>query len=249
MIILGICGPIGHGKTTLADYFSTLEPDSIHLESSGLIAKVADGLNGFYYATQPKANDLPSVNAWLAYLGPILLQSANYNLIEPIVLTSKLINSAPGDYQKLWEYLGACQKDPSLPRHKITSQNKSKYRSLLQWLGAYGQQHIDSGLWYNELVMHAKASNKQLAVIGGVRFKADAEIIQDAGGHIISIIRPDFTEQDANDATERFRKQIPVNVMLKNNGSLEQLQKTASLILKDIKSGSVSRSYSANQQK
>lgn len=248
MIILGICGPIGNGKTTLADYFSTLEPDSIHLESSGLIAEIADGLNGFYYATQPKANDLPSVNAWLAYLGPILLQSANYNLMEPIVLTSKLINSAPGDYQKLWEYLGACQKDPSLPRHKITSQNKSKYRSLLQWLGAYGQQHIDSGLWYNELVMHAKASNKQLAVIGGVRFKADAEIIQDAGGHIISIIRPDFAEQDASDATERFRKQILADITVSNDGSLEQLKETAIQILTDVKSGKLQTNYYASRQ-
>lgn len=248
MVILGICGPIGHGKSTLADFFASLEPNSIHLESSVLISEVADKLNSFYESSNPRVNDLPSINAWLSNLAPILSKVTHYKLSETIVLSQADVSNNPDIYQKLWDYLKACESDPSIPTHKITSINKSQYRSLLQWLGAYGEQHISSGLWYRELLRRAKASKARLVIIGGVRFMADAELIHRAGGLVISISRPDKGETDPNDATEQFRKYIPVDIELNNDGTLAQLQKTATQILSDIKSDTLSHSYVASRQ-
>ena len=39
MILLGLTGPIGHGKTTFADALAKIEPTTVHLETSITRAK------------------------------------------------------------------------------------------------------------------------------------------------------------------------------------------------------------------
>jgi dephospho-CoA kinase len=48
MIILGMTGPIGHGKTTFADALSDLVPSTVHFESSLIIAEVANDMHAAF---------------------------------------------------------------------------------------------------------------------------------------------------------------------------------------------------------
>lgn len=247
MIILGIAGPIGHGKTTLADFFAQIEPNSVHLESGQIIAEVANALNAYYADCNPQPNDIVSANVWLSHLPQIIEDVTHYRMTDVPVLTDAQQQSQPEGLAKLWSYLQACQADPSLTSQPISNQNKSHYRSILQWLGAFGEQHIKNGLWYGELTRRAKQSNKRLAVIGGVRFKSDAQVIQQEGGNVIEIIRPGFNQPDLNDPTEKERSDIPTNSTVVNNGSLTQLYATSKQILIDIQANNLASQYETNK--
>ena len=247
MILLGITGPIGHGKSTLADFFAQAEPDAIHLESSQLIAEVANELNKHYTLAMPQPDDLVSTNFWLSHLPPIIAKRTHFQMFNSVALTEEAVTNDPTCFAKLWEYISLCHSDPSLLDQPITTVNKGEYRSILQWLGSYGERYIQSGLWYTELVHRAKSSNKSLAIIGGVRFVSDARAIQSAGGIVVAIERLNLTEQDLDDPTESERRKILNSTIIVNNGSLEQLYQCAKTILKDIKINQIQKQYNTNK--
>ncbi len=247
MIILGITGPIGHGKTTLADFFAQTETNSIHLESGRIIAEAVDRLNTFYDSCKPVPHDYVSVNLWLSHLPQIIEEVTHYRMSSTPVLTASQEKANPESYTKLWDYLAACQNNPGLTQQTIDTHNKSNYRTVLQWLGAFGEQQIQSGLWYTELLRRAKQSNALLAIIGGVRFVADAHAVQEAGGIVIAIERPGYDQPDLNDPTEQERSTLPVNSTIVNNGSLDQLYATAKQIVADIRANALASQYETNK--
>lgn len=248
MIILGIHGAIGHGKTTFADQLRKIEPNSAPFESSGIISEILDALHDTL--TLPYENDpVAFVNRWFMNLPPIL---SDYLQLEvttaQLAFTAADVEAEPVRYQKLLEHAAKLQKDPSLASEKITPENKSVYRAGLQGLGGYLVAKVSPTIWYDEIVRRMKieeSNGLSLCVAGGLRFPAEAEVLRRANGVIVEIIRPDVPEQDSQDPTEVFRKRIVTDSQVINNGDQEQLAYLAPQILDDIRAGTLKPSYAA----
>lgn len=251
MHILGITGAIGHGKTSLADAFLRQIKSAQHVESSGLISRVADGLNQHYVTARPQAGNPASINAWLSNLPDILRDVAHYTGdIPPIRVPSKDAIHADAGFQKLDEYLRILAQNHSLVTQRITEQNKETYRPLLQWLGGFVTKHINPTLWYDELLRQAREAESQgceLFVIGGVRFPSDAQVIHAAGGHIVAIERPTQESRDAQDSTEAFRSMVPTDATIINDGELGALDHIVVNIWKDLKQDNLQPRYQSSR--
>ncbi len=249
MVLLGITGAIGHGKTTFASYLAQQNPQAYQTESSHVIAEVADRLNKFFVWESPRQQDIVSVNRWLAHLPAIASAVTHARIaVDDVTITEQDIVNHPRDYEKLWDYLATAHKNPEITSEYITSYNKQAYRPLLQWLGGYLVKHVDEGIWYNELVRRgsqAETYGCQLFIIGGVRFPGDAKIVRDAKGIIISIERPGVAVTDAKDPTERERRLIQPDATIVNNGSLEQLLEVSVRLYQDILAGNLQKQYFA----
>lgn len=250
MIILGITGGIGHGKTTLADALAQAALRSIHLESSQVIAEavVAWHARSTYI---PNPHDLAAVNNWLQLL-PEVLSNVVHQYVDGTKLTFTMedISAQPELYDKLFTHLQTLQQNPSLLNSPITTENKAQYRAILQWLGGYLVYKVDPGIWYKEIMQRASEAELQgleLCTIGGLRYPHDAEIVRSGGGIIVLIRRPLVTEQDISDPTERERAKIQPDTVVINNAGLTELVLCARHMLTDIKLGKLQAHYVASE--
>jgi hypothetical protein len=248
MIIFGITGAIGHGKSTLAEAFGKVETQSRHLESFTVIAEIIEAWHA-QTTKIPNPHELTEVNIWLALLPPILAQKLDEN-VNParIAVTMNDIMAQPEHYEKLLIHIQNLQNNPGLLSSRITDANKEFYRPILQWLGGFMVSHIDAGIWYNEIMKRAELAKSEgilLCTIGGVRFPTDAEIVRKGGGKIILIHRPMIGEQDVSDPTERERIRIQPDIMILNDAGLAELVAIAQHIYNDVKLGKVAQQYDA----
>lgn len=246
MIILGLTGPIGHGKSSFANYLVDLEPSALHFESGLIVAEVAN-------AMQKALNDIPdaynvgSLNSWLHCLPSILAEKVHIECtFKDIELNQSVIEQHPIEYQKLILHVENLSRNPNLLKQDINISNKENYRPLLQWLGGYLVQKIDPGIWYNEIVRRihaASTAGASLCVVGGIRFPNDVAIMRAAGAVIVELSRPGHLQSDTLDPTERERQNIKADCTILNNGSLADLRKFAGIFLADLKSKKLERTY------
>lgn len=246
MILLGMTGPIGHGKSTFASALKELEPSSEHLESSLIIAEVANDMHAAL-GTIPDPYDINSLNNWLRCLPAILLQRVNTRTTyEQIKLDPEKVEQHPIEYQKLIMHVENLQRQPDLAKHAITRENKENYRPLLQWLGGYLVQKVDRGIWYNEIVRRvykAESRGCKLCIVGGLRYPSDAAILRQAGAVIVKVYRPAHLQNDMLDPTERERENIRPDCTIASDGTVEDVKACAAQILKDIKSNGLQPNY------
>lgn len=251
MIIIGITGAIGHGKTSLAQAFLRQVTPAEHTESSILIAKAADQLNAYYPATRPQSSDPSSINAWLMNLPDIIRDVTGFAGDIPAVRMPTGPTLKPHtDFDKLYEYLDVVAANHSIVTQTITPENKESYRPILQWLGAYITKHISPTLWYDKLVQQAhgaEANGCKLFIIGGVRFPSDAQVIHQADGYVVAIERPNVSQRDAHDATEAFRSMVPVDTTIINDHSLGALDSAVQQLWHDIQQDNIQKRYHASQ--
>ena len=245
MILVGITGAIGHGKSTLADMLIQADPVAVHLESFYIIAEVVDGLHDAT-VTVPTP-DVAALNQWLKPLPDILQRVTGQKYsFKQIKLDPEHITDHPVLYEKLFAHIKLLQKRPELIKHHINQENKTTYRPMLQWVGGYLPKKLDPGIWYGELVRRADAAGQQgakLCVIGGVRYPIDADVIRDAGGKVIKIYRPGMKQAHLSDPTERERDNIQVDSTMINDGSLRDLSKNAEKLLADLRANRLKPRY------
>jgi hypothetical protein len=246
MLLLGMTGPISHGKTTFANALTELEPLTIHLESSIVIAQVANTMHAALTKV-PDPYDVNSLNEWLKMLPPILKDTVHVTTtFDRIKLDQNSIEEHPIEYQKLIMHVENLRREPSLARQAITIENKETYRPFLQWLGGYLVHKIDGGIWYNQivrLVKDAETTGAKLCIVGGLRFPTDAAILRTAGGIIVKVYRPGHLQNDMLDPTERERDNIPVDCTILSNGTKEDMKRCAAVFLKDAIAGNLQLSY------
>lgn len=247
MYIVGITGPIGHGKSTFANLLSSVEPKSEQMESASLISEIT---NAWFTRTQsvPQANDVIGLNAWVQLLVPLVQQHLETKCRpEQLEFTQEHIDTQPEQFTKLLQFVAVLNADPILLNTPITAENKEQFRPILQWLGGYLPNRIDSSIWYREIVrrIHANTSGAVLYIVSGLRYPADGQIIQDASGTVVKLSRPQFEERDLEDPTERQRHNIRASVEVINNGSLDDLLHVAQAFYKDLINSSLQTRYQA----
>lgn len=246
MILLGMTGPISHGKTTLADALAALVPNNCHFESSLIIAEVADALHNCLHSL-PDPQDLEALNDWLRSLPSILLETVHVRCtFEQIRLNPAEIEEHQVDYRKLIMHAENLQRHPNLAKQTIDRNNKELYRPFLQWLGGYLVAKVDDGIWYNELVRRIRLEQQrgaELIMVGGLRFPSDANILRAAGGTIVKVYRPGHLQTDILDPTERERENIRADCTIMNNGAIDDVKRFATAFLADLRAGRLQSHY------
>ena len=160
MIIIGMTGPISHGKTTFADAIEKIEPSTIHLESSLVIAEV---INELHASTDkiPSPYNIDSINEWLKPLPSILLDVLGVKSnVEQISIDQSDADKHPIEYDKLMLHIEGLQRDPSLINETINANNKESYRAILQWVGGYLIKKVSSDIWYDEIITRARKAEQ-----------------------------------------------------------------------------------------
>jgi hypothetical protein len=246
MIIVGIAGPIGHGKSSFADALADLEPSSVHFEAGMIVAEVAQEMHNSIHQP-PDPYSVESLNNWLHTLPEILMDVVHVKCsFTDIELKQREIESHPVEYQKLILHVENLQRDPSILKKKITQENKELFRPFLQWLGGYLVQKVDPGIWYNEIIRRLKQADiagAKICVIGGVRYPTDAAILRSVGAIIVNIYRPGHLQSDSFDPTERERNSVHADCMVKSTGNIDDLKKFAKVFLADLYSGELKKIY------
>lgn len=246
MVILGLTGPISHGKSSFAEYLTKLEPSAVHLEASIVIAEVANAMQKAL-TDVPDAYNVASLNNWLHCLPSILSETMHVETtFKDIELNQAVIEQHPIEYQKLILHVENLSRNPDLLKNDITYVNKEAYRPLLQWLGGYLVQKIDPGIWYNEIIrrIHKVANaGAELCIVGGLRYPNDAAIMRASGAIIIELHRPGHLHSDSLDPTERERLNIKADCTILNNGTLADLEKFAGVFLEDLHQKQLDKIY------
>lgn len=248
MLIIGLTGGIGHGKTTFGADLALQAATHRHFESSDVITEVANDLRS--QGGSPLPSDIRAINDWLTALPAILSARTNRTVsVDQIKITPQTLKEKADHYDKLFEYLELMQARPDLAAATIDRANKQAYRSLLQWLGGYLAKHVSGDIWFDEIMRRIKAAGDfELATVGGVRFPADAAVIRRHGGKIIRIVRPAVGETDLQDLTERERSLIDADATVHNDGNLTQLKSMAAELYVDLRTGDLKKDYFADGQ-
>jgi hypothetical protein len=243
MIIVGLTGSIGSGKTTFADFLAAQFAHAGHWESWQLVAEVAEALRR---QPSPGPDDIVAINEWLRPL-PAIVDHVCHKIIgfDDLRLAEDVDQHAP-EYVKLFQYLELMKASPELQQGPISENRKESLRSILQWLGGYLAKTCGGDIWYAEIIRRIQTQPKlELATIGGVRFLADAACIRQADGLVVGVIRPGWEARDKNDPTERERNRIALDSTIYNDGSLRQLEQCAALLAADMVSGKPANEYIA----
>lgn len=249
--IIGITGAIGSGKSTLAALLCDTEPSHARYESGELIAEVAEDFNRALsgeLAFETTTDSIELVNQALIWFIEAVSEKLHRELTwNQLAITKQQLAEHPELFEKMFTYIKTAQKHPEILDIPITSANKETYRPLLQWLGGYLVAKVGSTVWYDEIFRHInqRDTDKNLILIGGLRYPSDAEAVRKHGGIILSVQRPSIAA-DTTDITESSRELIEPDITILNTGSLDELRTVAEQLWNDLGAGKPQQNYNAH---
>ena len=250
MHIFGITGPIGHGKSTLANAIMTLEQPAIHLETSMIISSVANE----WLATFPEELlvdpiDYSLLNQWTSDLARVLSQQIRPVSPSQVAITHDQVIKESKYYYKLFMHLNLIRQGVIPLGEAINENNKDKHRTILQWLGGFLVERVNPGIWYEEIEKRLKAAEAEgvkLAIVGGIRYPHDAEIIRRNNGVIVKLVRKDLPERELADITEEHRNEITIDTTIISDAKPSALNELVKALWHDYLLGDLLSEYNSN---
>jgi hypothetical protein len=251
--IIGITGAIHSGKTAFKDILSELEPSHASYESYEIIAEVAEDFNHALnkeLSFETTHDPVELVNQALIWF----VEAINENLHQDtswnqLAITQHQLAAHPELFQKMFMYVDMAKKQPALLETRITASNKETYRPVLQWIGGYLVARISDTIWYDEIFRRIDLhdSDKNLVLVSGLRYPSDAMVVHAHGGNVIAIERP-IELIDADDVTESSRSGIKADIVVVNNGTIEQLEIIASELWHDLSVSKIKKRYTSSRE-
>lgn len=250
MNLFGITGPIGHGKTTLAEALLKLENPSRHIETSTLVSSVANE----WFATFPKEllidpMDYSILDKWIDDLAKVVSHQLIHVMPHQLSFTRRDVLEQPKYYYKFFMHLNLVRQGVIGIGDPITVNTKERHRTILQWLGGYLVYKIGPGIWYDEIerqLHQAETEGVRLLVVGGVRYPYDANVIRRNGGKIIQLIRADLPERELADITEEHRHEIIPDTTIISDASPQALIELVKAFYQDLLLGDLLPQYNSN---
>ena len=130
MIIVGLTGGIGHGKTTFANLLASQAKTSRHYETWELVAEVGAALRNAG-GRHPAPNDIPAINRWLSALTDIIASHLHVIVsYESLKITRAKVAKNPDHFVKLFAYLQSVHEDVIRDHDEITAETKELFRPL-----------------------------------------------------------------------------------------------------------------------
>lgn len=251
--ILGITGTIGSGKSTLAGLLRDIEPKHATYESGELIAEVAEDFNRALsgeLAFETTTNKVELTNQALIWFIEAISEKLHQEVTwNQLAITKHQVVTHPELFEKLFAYIESVKRSPKLLDQRITAANKDQYRPLLQWLGGYLVAKASNTIWYDEIFRRVGIhdTDKNLIIIGGLRYPSDALTVREHGGLIVAIERANH-DADTTDVTESARSDIRPDIIVHNNGTIAQLGTVATALCNDLVIGKPRPAYQATGQ-
>ncbi|HEX9679087.1 MAG TPA: hypothetical protein VGA08_00505 [Candidatus Saccharimonadales bacterium] len=250
MRLFGITGPIGHGKTTLANALIALETPSLHIEPSDIIAEVANE----WFATFPKdllvdPLDYGLLNRWLDDLARVVSHQIKPTTGNQLHITHDQVLGESKYYYKLFMHFNLIRQGVIPLGKAIVIDNKDKHRTILQWIGGFLVHRVDSGIWFDHierLITQARQNGTKLVVVGGVRYPYDASVIRQNRGILIKLVRADLPERELADITEEHRREITVDTTVISDARPEALPELVKALYQDLLVGDLLKEYNSN---
>lgn len=250
MHIFGITGPIGHGKTTLANALMQLERPAVHMESSMIIGAVAnEWMATFRKELLIDPIDYQILNDWFDDLARVVSQQIKPIKPELLHITHEQVLAEPKYVYKLFMHLNLMRQGVIAIGETITEENKDRHRTILQWLGGYLVHRVDRGIWYEQIEKHlqkAKADGVKLYVVGGIRYPYDAEVVRRNGGIIVKLVRADLPERELADVTEEHRAEIKPDTVVISDAAPAALDELIKSLYSDLLVGDLLPEYNSN---